>query len=43
MYDDNKDEDGCDELCEPFDGICETKSALRANQSANNDVLNVKA
>ena len=48
-YDDDKDdesydvEDGCDELCESFDGICETKSVLRGNQSANNDVLNVKA
>ena len=47
-YDDNKDDESydvedCYELCEPFDGICETKSVLRANQSANNDVLNVKA
>ena len=33
-YDDNKDDESCDvddgydELCEPFDGICETKSVL---------------
>ena len=41
-YDDNKDDESYD-VDDDYDEICETKNVLRANQSANNDALNVKA